>query len=221
MLAEWGTILSYPFRDPMAFVLLALVTGFFGFATKIARYGNLTAVGFAYVFWQGMLLWYSFHALFEVAKGNLKHFLPEFNDISDLTQPLRVSAALLVTWGPLLLLAITFSIKVEMGVDMESIFWGAPTVQEDSRPEPAETEDSDGKIETSTAAHSAAGEIGENSSSLEAPFGVSVLLLLALLWKVAYSPVALIVAALSSKPRNIRIFPPGSATALTTGALLT
>lgn len=215
MLAEVKTILAYPFQDPLAFVLFALVTGFFGFAAQFSPR--------AIVFSWGILLWYSFNALYQVASGNLKNFIPDFDDISDLTRPLRLSAAaLLVTWGPLLLLAVLFTVNVGMGTNIGAILWGTPMAQEESRSDPSEAkgllpvqvqelleggEENEAEEESpfaSTAAEETAPSrtavhvAEENPSSpAESSFGVWLLLLLALLWKVAYTPVALIVAALS------------------------
>ena len=215
MIEEVKTILTYPFRDPMAFVLFALFTGFFGFAARFSPR--------AIVFSQGILLWYSFHALYQVAGGNLKHFIPDFNDISDLIRPLWLSAGCwLVTWGPLLLLATMFTVNVGMGTDLGSVMGGAPTVHQEPYAASSEADDPAlaqmqellGGLEDEGAAGGtlAAGVATEEQSfrqpslpaaDLSGPdersFGVSVLLLLALVWKVAYVPAALIVAGLSKR----------------------
>lgn len=79
-------------QDRLAFIVLAIFTGLFGFAARFTVY----AVPFS----QGVLLWYSFHSLYQVAKGNLRRAIPEFRYISDLYRPLRLSAGvLLIGWA--------------------------------------------------------------------------------------------------------------------------
>ena len=216
MMNEIKTILAYPLQDPLAFFLFAAITGFFGFAALFSAR--------AIIFSWGILLWYSFHTLYQVASGNLTRFIPEFNDISDLTQPLRLSgAALFITWGPLLLLGVLFTANVGMGMGVPSILRGSP-VQEKVATPPSEEDPALAEVQsvlgdfgdektgsenraTKTKPERAASsrKLGQSSTaasaaSAQAASGVSLLLLVALLWKVAYTPVALIVAALS---RNV------------------
>jgi hypothetical protein len=148
---ELMTIFRYPLQDRVAFILLALFTGLFGFAARFTVY--------ALPFSQGVLLWYSFHSLYQVAKGNMRHAMPEFTDLSDLYCPLRLSAGvLLIGWAPALLLMAILGSSIGVG----EWIWGS-------------TED----------------------STAECTFGLSLLIGLVLAWKVAYTPVALTVAALS------------------------
>ncbi|MBM4259213.1 MAG: hypothetical protein FJ147_25350 [Deltaproteobacteria bacterium] len=222
MMDEIKTILAYPLQDPMAFIIFAMITGFFGFAALFSPR--------AIIFSWGILLWYSFHTPYQVASGNLTRFIPEFNDISDITHPLRLSgAALLITWGPLLLLGVLFTANVGWGMNFSSIMGGAPTVEEETVASPSPEEDRLSE-EVQSLLGDIEGEIADSEESAEsnkpekpAPrhtpeptttaaaaatagettTGVSVLLLLALLWKVAYTPVALIVAALSKNVTSV------------------
>jgi hypothetical protein len=218
MTAEIKTILSYPLQDPMAFIIFAMITGLFGFAALFSPR--------AIIFSWGILLWYSFHTLYQVASGNLTRFIPEFNDISDITHPLRLSgAALLITWGPLLLLGILFTVNVGMGLPS---FMGETPVKEETvtvlsleedpmlaevqsllgAPEGKETGSED-SVATSKPEEQEPHQTPipttktEVTPSSETTTGVSLLLLLALLWKVAYTPVALIVAALSKNVMSV------------------
>lgn len=212
MMAEIKTILSYPLQDPVAFFIFAAITGFFGFAALFSPR--------AIIFSWGILLWYSFHTLYQVASGNLTRFIPEFNDMSDITHSLRLSgAALFMTWGPLLVLGVLFTANVGMGfpsliggTPVEEDTVTAPSVEEDPAlaevqsllgdPDGEETDSEDSaassKLKEQALGHTqvAATKTGATSTS-ETTTGVSLLLLLALLWKVTYTPVALIVAALS------------------------
>lgn len=216
MMDEVKTILAYPLQDPMAFIIFAIVTGFFAFAALFSPR--------AIIFSWGILLWYSFHTLYQVASGNLTRFIPEFNDISDLTHPLRLSGMVLfVTWGPLLLLGVLFTANVGMGMDFSSILGGAPVEEEAATPPSASGEEDPTLVEVqnllgdigdeATANEDVTGEIqpeqavpsptpgqpatAASTTPAQAASGVSLLLLVALFWKVAYTPVALIVAALS------------------------
>jgi hypothetical protein len=210
---ELSTILLYPLQDRLAFILLALFTGLFGFAARFTVY----AVPFS----QGILLWYSFHSLYQVAKGNMRRAMPEFNDIADLYRPLRLSGGvLLIGWAPALLLMLMLGSSLGMG----GLIWGqqeeqsataqpAPPTQrqaeqeavvvavldvlgdnagEDGETSVSENEEAVAPVRTATPAPAT------STTATEYTFGLSFLIGLALAWKVAYTPVALIVAALSS-----------------------
>ena len=212
---ELATIFRYPMQDRVAFILLALFTGFFGFAARFTVY--------ALPFSQGVLFWYSFHSLYQVAKGNIRHAMPEFNDLSDLYRPLGLSAGvLLIGWAPALFLMTILGSSLGLG----GMIWGATEAPAIAVDHPVQTE-KDTKQEEAIAGFLEAlkentgkreeplGSEGEEASSLVHPvetiqsratttatapeytLGLSLLIGLALAWKVAYTPVALIVAALS------------------------
>lgn len=127
---ELSTIFRYPLQDRLAFILLALFTGLFGFATCFTVY----AVPFS----QGVLLWYSFHSLYQVAKGNMHRAMPEFNDISDLYRPLRLSAGvLLIGWAPALLLMVMLGSSLglgEFGGNRKTLsLWNSPHKPQETR----------------------------------------------------------------------------------------
>ena len=96
MMEEIPVIVGYPLRDPLAYVLLALFTWFFGLFA-----------GFAFimaVLSKGVLTWYSFNAVSKVSIGNLRDVMPEFRDLSDIAHAMRLSlAALAISAGPLFL----------------------------------------------------------------------------------------------------------------------
>ena len=213
---EISTILSYPLQDRLAFVVLALFTGLFGFAARFTVY--------ALPFSQGILLWYRFHSLYQVAKGNMRRAMPEFNDIADLYRPLRLSGGvLLIGWAPALLLMVMLG----SNLGMSGLIWGqqeepaamaqlAPT-QREAEPDAAVAgllevlKENGGEDEDTPAAESEEDEAAvarrlgvtpprttTPATATEYTLGMSLLIGLALAWKVAYTPVALIVAALSS-----------------------
>lgn len=227
MMEEIKTILAYPLQDPMAFIIFALITGFFKFAAMFSHRVMIFSIG--------ILLWYSFHTLYQVASGNMKRLLPEFNDISDLTHPIRLSfAALAITWGPVLLVGLLFAANAETtGVDVGSMVAGATGVPTETIAPPANvdeqvqekvqnllgglggeeiqgedsTEENDtpreriakeGKPKAPVITHSAPPVTSAIPLDAKtAGSGLSILLFVTLFWKAAYTPVALIVAALS------------------------
>src|SRR5262249_20151420 len=89
LMEELGTIVAYPLRDTVGFLMLAAFTWFFGVLAKIAIFGG----GIAVVLSQGVLLSYCFFAVSRVASGNLRDFMPDFRGISDFVDPLRLGVA--------------------------------------------------------------------------------------------------------------------------------
>jgi hypothetical protein len=232
MMEEIKTILAYPLQDPMAFLIFALITGFFKFASLFSHR--------VVIFSTGILLWYSFHTLYQVASGNMKRLLPEFNDMSDLIQPIRLSlAALAISWGPAVLVGLLFVANTEStGIDVGSMVAGATGVSTETIAHPVNVdkqvqekvqgllggiggEEAEGEavseddipqkhivIDVPTKESSVSPSHSSTSSVL--PFsqattgsGLSLLLFVALFWKTAYTPVALIVAALSKNLKSV------------------
>jgi hypothetical protein len=176
MMEELQTIATYPLRDPMGLVMLAVFTGVFGLLARLA--GPFGAIGI--VLSQGVLMWYCFNSLNRVANGNLKDFMPQFDDISDIVGPMKLGfAALVISAAPLFLIFLWSGISVA-----KSFLADAPV--------PA--------IEMSVA-HAQPEEDEEVEEGPEVSGGMlllaTLLLIPAILWKLVYTPVALTVAALS------------------------
>jgi hypothetical protein len=92
---EIQTIATYPLIDPVAYVLLALFTWFFGLFRGFS--------GVAVALSQGVLMAYSFTAVARVANANLKSFTPDLSDPADLSTSLRLGfGAFLVSSLPLI-----------------------------------------------------------------------------------------------------------------------
>jgi hypothetical protein len=179
---DLGVIATYPLRDPLGFALLALFTWFFGwFAGYLA---------------QGVLMLYTFHALTRVSNGDMKSFTPDVSDPILLFQPLRLAfAAFVISTGPLI--AVTLLVP---GAALAGLADGGAAIAHAQQPAPDPEEPPDADDSPAEAA----GGKDEPSAALplergEPPFGAGAvaLLALALLWKLAYTPVALTVAALS------------------------
>lgn len=183
------TIMTYPLRDKMGFVMLALFTWFFGL------FAGMFPI--AYLLSQGVLLWYTFYALGRVASGNLRDFMPDMRDLGDLVQPARLAlAAFLISSGPMILVTIFFVATLPLGIggmggDTSSTGPGAAIVfaqAEDA--EPAEDEKDEEKGSESAGRYE---DFPQEKPGIVGP----ILLLVAVVWKIMYTPVALVVAALS------------------------
>jgi hypothetical protein len=198
--AETGTILRYPFTDGVAFVLFALFVGAFAFAASIAAFGG----GFGVLFSQGLLYAYAFTALNRVSAGDMSGFMPEISDIGDLVGPLRVGlAALIVSSGPLV--AMTFLYPPTDVLQALGAGHAAATVAPSPSPSPEPTldpgvaaalEDDSGD----EAADPPANDPGEMAPEVETPLVPGWALgayVLAVLWKLVYSPIAFVAGAIS------------------------
>jgi hypothetical protein len=206
LLGELGTIFAYPLRDPMGLVMLAIFTCVFGVMAKIALFGGYVGI----IFSQGVLLSYCFFAVSRVASGNLRDFTPDFRGISDLTDPLRLGlGVLIVTWGPMLALMFLVPSITLLGREMSSgppMTMAAVHAQEpppaSAEPEaaPEEPEESPEAKEESgstAAAHHDAEEAEASRAAAAGAAGAVVLFVVLVIWKLVYTPVALMVAALS------------------------
>ena len=95
--AEIETIVGYPLRDPLGFVVLAVFIGLFAFAARFAMFGR----GFAILFSEGVLYSYVFYAVSRVSEGDLRPVMPDFSEMSDLARPLMLAAAaMIISWAP-------------------------------------------------------------------------------------------------------------------------
>jgi hypothetical protein len=219
LMDELSTVLSYPFSDMTAYVLLAVFVGVFSVAASFAAFW----AGLAILLSQGLLYAYAFTAINRVSVGDLKSFMPNVGDIGDLIQPMRVGlAALLISTGPLLALSFLHppnEILAAMGAPAALTGEPAPTPTPSLSPElqalreeaaagnlasaePADPEDGAEGDEPATDETAAAGEshpvgLDEEFHEPGTPGWVFAAFVLAVLWKILYSPVALVAAAIS------------------------
>ncbi len=191
MADDLGFIASYPFSDPVAYVMLAVFTGFFSFFSGFAMGVILS---------KGVLVWYGFTALTKVSVGKFRGYMPNFGDITDIVHPLRLSlAAFLAASWPLVAVWYFFGLPgfVEQARGLES---GVVYAQE-PEPEPQLEEGGAGEGEAvagEDATLPAAEEAGpESYDSGASPLLGLLLFGVAALWHLLYMPMALIVAAIS------------------------
>lgn len=196
MMEELGVIAGYPLRDAMAFAMLALFTWFFGLFAGFA--------GIMVILSKGVLTWYSFNAVSKVAIGNMRDVMPEFRDLSDIANALKLSfAALAISAGPLFLClflipgASMLSEWASRAPRMEVVHAQPPAT-------PAGDDDKDDEAEPGQGARAGSKDDPEGvfaadregRSSMLAPLAL-LLIVAAVGWMVGYMPVALTVAALS------------------------
>ncbi len=179
MADELPVIAAYPFRDPLGFALLALFVWVF-------RYGN------GYLA-QGVLVLYAFHALTRVSNGDFVSFMPDSADLTQIMRPARLAlAALVISSGPLMLVTLLVP-----GADLSDIRGGPARsragVAADRDPGDRATDDFD--EDRPAGDEEPADDPADGAPGLGAT-GVS-LLALTFLWMLAYTPIALTVAALS------------------------
>ncbi len=193
MADDIGFIAAYPFSDPVAYVMLAVFTGFFSFFSGFAMGVILS---------KGVLVWYGFTALTKVSVGKFRGYMPNFGDITDIVHPMRLSlAAFLASGWPLI--AVWY-------------FYGLPALLEQARgpeiavvhaqePEEPQLEEGEAGLEEGEAgegkeegALAAAEQEGtESYDGGSSPLLGLVLFGVAGLWYLLYMPMALIVAAIS------------------------
>ncbi len=195
---ELGTVLTYPLRDPMAYIMMAVFVGIFSTAAKVAMFGNLIG----WFFSQGLLYAYAFTAINRVSSGNTTDFMPNISDITDLIKTVCLGvAAMLISSGPMFVLLIVLgvgSIFALMGSGM-----GAEEPSYEATPMPEELQaflEQEGLSEEEIAEmQESYAQPGDFSAApaLGAAVGALIALPFALLWKLLYSPIALIAAAIS------------------------
>jgi hypothetical protein len=210
MREELPAIFRYPFVDPVAFVILAIVVWLFTMLGSIALFGRWGAILFS----QGLLFAYSFTALHRVSEGNMKSYIPNINDIQDLTTPLTLGlGVLLISSAPLILVAILYpgAALLQMGHEESEFSFNQRIVisleseamadEEDEEEEEEEDEESTGD-ESGQEKVAGAEEQSSDYDETEyeeygTPLYIKMLLLLGYAWKIAYAPIALIVAGVS------------------------
>ncbi len=211
---ELGTVLTYPLKDPVAYLMMAFVVGVFAAAARVAVMGAIVGV----IISTGLLYAYSFTAINRVASGDTTSFMPEISDISDLLKAVFLGmAAMLISKGPMLVLTVV------VGVSFLSMIPGmvneTPAFDEEAgMPEGLEEyleseglspeEIAEMKEEYGMEGGFSPGGMGGGSSSsssssssnapaLGAALGALVAFPFAVLWWLLYSPIALIAAAIS------------------------
>jgi hypothetical protein len=196
MQSELGTILTYPLVDGMAYFLLSAVVGVFILAGKVS--------GYAALFSRGLLMAYAFQALNRVSAGNLSSYMPDISDIADLRRPAFLGfVAFLISSGPLSLLLWLHPISLP-GMDQAS---HAPAVRSVGSqpglsvlPSPGPESNQEGAVPEEPGAASAReyqDRLQTEELDTKPPVWLLGALVLALLWKIFYSPIALSVAAIS------------------------
>jgi hypothetical protein len=219
---ELGTVFAYPFTDKLAYVLLAIFVGVFSVAAGFAAFG----AGLAILLSQGLLYSYAFTAINRVSSGDMGSFMPNVGDVGDLIQPMRCGiAALLISTGPLLVLVFTHppqEVLAGMGIAAPAALTGEPA----PTPEPSLPPELQGLIETPPPTEPGSYEEGEGEEGVETageaespeeaaartemaaleaaaleesrtPPWVLAAYIAAIAWKILYSPVALVAAAIS------------------------
>jgi predicted Zn finger-like uncharacterized protein len=213
--AELRTVFGYPLSDKVGFVLLAVIVGVASVAASIAAFG----AGIGILFSQGLLYAYAFNAINKVSAGDMKTVMPNVGDITDLVEPLRGGlAAFLISTGPLMVLAFLHppgEVLSSAGMSAPAALTGAPaptpapTIDPQlqsliAEPAPAAGGD-DAAEEDENGAEPAASADARASAAAEAaayeapgvPAWVFLAFALAIVWKILYSPVALVAAAIS------------------------
>jgi hypothetical protein len=215
--AELGTVFGYPLSDKVAFVLLAVIVGVASVAASVAAFG----AGVGILFSQGLLYAYAFNAINKVSAGDMKTVMPNVGDITDLVEPMRGGlAAFLISTGPLVVLAFLHppaEVLGSAGLSAPAALTGAPAPTPEptidpqlqsliGEPAPASGEDDEAE-EGEDGAEPAAGDTAEARAAAVAeeaayeepgvPAWVFLAFALAIVWKILYSPVALVAAAIS------------------------
>jgi predicted Zn finger-like uncharacterized protein len=211
---ELGTVFGYPLSDKVGFVLLAVIVGVASVAASIAAFG----AGIGILFSQGLLYAYAFNAINKVSAGDMKTVMPNVGDITDLVEPMRGGlAAFLISTGPLVLLAFLHppaEVLGSAGMSAPAALRGAPaptpapTIDPQMQsligesapaaaPDGADEGDEDGAEPGSAEARAAAATEEAVYREPGVPAWVFLAFALAIIWKILYSPVALVAAAIS------------------------
>lgn len=206
---EIGTVLTYPLKDPMAYLMMAFVVGIFSAAAKIAMWGGTIAV----IISTGLLYSYSFTAINRVADGNTTNFMPDISDISDLIKPVFLGiAAMIISRGPFLVL--TFALGMSIFSMLPGFGPSEPTFEDTggmpqsyrtmlqneglSPEEIDEIEAEWGQMSDGTGGFDMEMDSGPPSAgAIGTAVGAIIAIPFALLWWLLYAPIALIAAAIS------------------------
>jgi hypothetical protein len=205
---ELGTVITYPLRDPMAYIMMAVFVGFAAIGTMVGGLPGLIAV----IFYYGLLYGYAFTAINRVSAGNTTNFMPEISDFSGLLKPVFLGlAAMIISRGPMLVLL--FVLGVSSIFALMSASQGAAEPSYEATPMPEELKaylESEGMTPEEIADMQERYGMADGDSgsgfSLDGPPSAGavgsalmalVILPFALLWWLLYTPIALIAAAIS------------------------
>ena len=194
---ELHTVLTYPLRDPMAYIMMAVVVGLFATASRVAAFGGI----FGVLFSQGLLYAYSFTAINRVSSGNATNFMPEISDITDLINPVRLGvAAMIISSGPVFVLLLMLGVSSifalgSLGGGAEEPSYEAAGMPPEVRQMLVDQGMSEEEIAELEEDYAAAPEV--SAPAVGGAIGALIALPFALLWKLLYSPIALIAAAIS------------------------
>lgn len=203
---ELGTVFSYPLRDPMAYIMMAIFVGFASLGAKVGGLPGLIAI----IFYYGLLYGYAFTAINRVSAGNTRDFMPEISDFFGLVKPVLLGlAAMIVSAGPLILLIV---LGVGAALAMASGLGGAKQVFEPAGGPPPEFREmlqEQGMSEEEIAAieegfgteldggDTSLSDAGVSAAAIGTGIGLLIALPFAILWALLYTPIALIAAAIS------------------------
>jgi hypothetical protein len=183
---DLGFILSYPFTDPWAYGMLAVFAWAFGFVQPAISLG--------------LLIGYSFSAVLRVSSGRTDGYMPNFSDFGDVANAGRLAfGAFLASSWPLLL--VMFLAPQAALVKAEGPALDVVHAQEAEGPvaeeeDPEEESEDESPESGATPAPSYSG-LEDESGEESVPVHLSLLWVLAMLWRFLYTPMALIAAAIS------------------------
>jgi hypothetical protein len=179
MMDEIGAIAGYPLRDTRAFVLLSVCAWFFSLFAGFAAVMALLAKIF--------LTWGSFTAISKVSIGSMRDVMPDFRNPSEIARSMALSlAAVLISAGPFFLCVFL--------IPGASVLTGSRSFAQGSSLDDA--------VHAQPSAAPAGGgerspfEAQREGGSILGPIAMLVIVI-AVIWMVAYMPVSLTVAALT------------------------
>jgi hypothetical protein len=183
----------------MAYIMMAIMVGVFSTAARMAAFGAF----FGVLFSQGLLYAYSFTAINRVSSGNTTNFMPEISDITDLINPVRLGlAAMIISSGPMLVLLLVLGVSSIFALG--SVVGGAEEPSYEAAEMPTEVRQmlheqglSEEEIADFEEDYTAAPAPEIAAPAVGGAIGALIALPFALLWKLLYSPIALIAAAIS------------------------
>jgi hypothetical protein len=181
----------------MAYIMMAIMVGVFSTAARMAAFGAF----FGLLFSQGLLYAYSFTAINRVSSGNTTNFMPEIGDITDLINPVRLGlAAMIISSGPMLVLLLVLGVSSVFALG--SVVGGGEEPSYEAAEMPAEVrqmlqEQGLGQEEIAEFEEDYAAAPEVSAPAVGGAIGALIALPFAFLWKLLYSPIALIAAAIS------------------------
>jgi hypothetical protein len=195
---ELGTVFSYPLRDPMAYIMMAVFVGFASIGAKVGGLPGLIAI----IFYYGLLYGYAFTAINRVSAGNTTNFMPEISDFSGLLKPVFLGlAAMIISRGPMFALLFVLGVSSIFALMSNGMRAEEPTYEATPMPEELKAFlESEGMSEEEIAGMRegyGAMESVPSTPALGPIVGAVIGLPFALLWWLLYTPIALIAAGIS------------------------